>query len=196
MREVPWGWRVQAPLERLVRLPLGSPVQHALPEGIGSRAPPGRRALAHKASNQPGQMRLVSHSTFGGDVTEGFVGREHEALRPLDATPDDVLVGRLADALAECNRKVERAKTSESGELIVLYRIAQVCIDVCDHSAHLPRGKTMTRNRHRWLKCLTLLGIEHRLDTLEASGSASSLVSEGVVQCAGQLEEGRSKLME
>jgi len=64
-------------------------------------------------------MGLVGHATFGGDITQRPVRREHQALRPLHPAPDDVGVRGLAHAVVECNGEVEGAEASDRGKIFV-----------------------------------------------------------------------------
>src|SRR5215469_4093506 len=88
-------------------------------------------------------MGLVSQAAFCRDVTQRLIGREHESLRPLHATADDVLARRLADAVAECKGKVGRAEPSDIREIFVSHRRAEVRFDMGEHSAKLPRRKAL-----------------------------------------------------
>ena len=48
-------------------------------------------------------MGLIGKAAFNRNLAQWRIGRQHEPLGPLDATLDDVLVGRVANTVAECN---------------------------------------------------------------------------------------------
>lgn len=87
-------------------------------------------------------MGLVSEAAFEGDITQGFFCGEHQSLRALHATPDDVCVRRLADTVTECNVEVVFTEASDGREIFVSHVPAQVRFDKCKYFANLPRCET------------------------------------------------------
>ena len=87
-------------------------------------------------------MRLVCQSALGSNVTQSSVRGEHESLRPLDTSPDDICVRRIADAVSECDIEVINAEAGNGREVLVFYGCTQIRFDMRQHSSDLPRCET------------------------------------------------------
>src|SRR2546430_755450 len=83
---------------------------------IGARAPPGCRTLADNLPKQAGEVRLVCQPALRSDVAQGSFRGEHESLRPLDTSTDDVSVRRMPDTVSECDIEVISTEAGDGRE--------------------------------------------------------------------------------
>jgi hypothetical protein len=97
---------------------------------VFARPPPRRGALSNKPAKQSREMRLVSEPALGRNLSESFIGRQHQPLRPLYSASDDVVVRRVTHAAAEYSVKIEHTQASHRSEIAVPDPVLQICIDV------------------------------------------------------------------
>ena len=97
---------------------------------VFARPPPRCGTLSNKSAKQSREMRLICEPAFGRNLSEGFIGRQHQSLRPLYSAPDDVVVRRVTYACAEYSVEVKHTQARHCSEIAVPDPVLQICIAV------------------------------------------------------------------
>src|SRR4030095_10282413 len=97
---------------------------------VRARATPCGRTFPDHFAKQPREMCLIGQTALRSDFAERAIGRQHQPLSPLDAAPDDVLVRRVADALAERDVEVKRTQAGDASEVFISDRRLQLRVDM------------------------------------------------------------------
>ena len=67
-----------------------------------------------------------------GNFADGLLGRGEQVLGLVDATQDNILIGRIACARLECARKMRLAQVDRSGDLLHGQRLVQMAVHIAD----------------------------------------------------------------
>lgn len=89
-------------------------------------------------AEQAGKMRLIAKATRGRDLTKRLIAFDHQRLRPLDPTADDVAMGRQSKASPKGFGKIAAAQPHKIGEILGGDPGLEIPVDMADDATHLP----------------------------------------------------------